>query len=131
MANGDPVAFWQSRYLRGDKLAPVSLDVLLNRGPRGWIANIRLRLFDPLGRVNRHQLSVDLMSKHAIAIQGDTAGIPGQLSALESTKIHHEVFRKAGLPSITFGGTPFTGSTMDLLITTPFWCSGCDPVSGQ
>lgn len=77
-------------------------------------------------RSERAEIRVDLMDAHIGAVDSDTSGQPNFLSAGQITDYHHEVFRDHGLPTSTFGGTPFTGTSLDLPVTRGIWCASCD-----
>jgi hypothetical protein len=112
--SGNRRAFWESRLPQGDTIAETALDILNHDGLGGNLANQRLigSLLvrspgaTPAALISEvRAIGVELMGAHAAAVtqfQG--------LSAGNVAAYHFNVFARHGLPSTTFGGTPFSGT---------------------
>lgn len=127
--------FWESRKAMGDPVSDIGLSSLDPPGTvgdylfGGESVNNRLKAFDRVygnGDLNVDEVRVKLMNAHIDAVAGDTAGVRGLLNPEQIAGYHHEVFGAYGLPSTTFGGTPFTGGLWEANATRLVWCGGCD-----
>jgi hypothetical protein len=127
--------FWESRLEAGDPVAKAGLaslnptDDIIDYLFGGTSINNRLQGFANVyndGVLDIDKVRVDLANAHVSAVDGDTRGIRGLLSPKQITVYHHEVFAAHGLPSTTFGGTPFTGNSEGLYPHRGLWCNGCD-----
>lgn len=68
----------------------------------------------------------ELAEADAYAVSKDNLGVPHLLSATQITIYHWSVFESHGLGRSVFGGTPFSGTLGDLMITRGIWCGRCD-----
>lgn len=127
--------FWESRQAGGDPIADIalkSLDPSADVGDYlfgGTSVNNRLQAFARVyagGELNIDEVRVSLMNAHVDAVSSDTSGVIGLLNPEQIATYHHDVFADYGLPTTTFGGTPFTGAVGEAKWTRPFWCYGCD-----
>ncbi|WP_206105697.1 hypothetical protein, partial [Sapientia aquatica] len=95
----------------------------------GSSVNDRLEAFSRVyaGKsVDIEAIRVDLMNAHIAAVDADRQGVIGLLSPGQVFDYHRDVFARYGLPTTTFGGTPFTGTRFESYVTRIFWCSRCD-----
>lgn len=135
LQKNDITGYYKSREARGDAYAPLALDVVSNSGFLGKSANLWMfntiafalsdsekarvlgdgTYIDFIRRTN-----IDLANRHARAVNADTFGVRGLLSANQISEYHESYFRNLGLPGATFGGSLFFG------VRTDYWCSGCD-----
>jgi hypothetical protein len=133
LAEGRIHDFYESRLSRGDQYAELALSVLDNSSVLGMGANIWMEmqvnalpyeqkaalLHGRMWKDFSHQVNIDLAKAHAKAVNTDTVGIPGLLSAADITKYHEDYFTSLGLPANTFGGSA-------LYFKTDYWCDQCD-----
>lgn len=124
----DVKGYWELRKSLGDPFAKIALGVVGNNTALGILANGNLWEYADYYNVtyNHHNVTVKMMNAHAAALRSDRHGVIGLLSARQITQYHHQVFSAMGLPSRTFGGTPFTGYEWEDRITSWMWCSSCD-----
>jgi hypothetical protein len=132
---GDAEAFWKARKAVGDPVARFGLASLHPKTDPmdtlfgGKSINDRLEAFSRVyaGRsADIPAIRQDLIRAHVAAVDADRTGHPGRLTPGQITDYHHEVLEKYGLPSTTFGGTPFSGSKGDIALTYPLWAWGTD-----
>jgi hypothetical protein len=69
---------------------------------------------------NKIRLEIAQASSAAVKANGGRS-----LSALQVAQYHWAVFHDHGLPRTTFGGTPFTGTALDIPILKGAWCATC------
>jgi hypothetical protein len=126
--NGDVYGYYMARSARGDSYANTALKVAMNEGFLGWAANFGLRGTAMLNGVDyvEYDVNIALMDAHGRAVNSDQRGFPGLLHHEQITAYHHKVFGDMGLPSSTFGGTPFTGTRWESGEWSNIWCWGCD-----
>lgn len=119
VADGNIQGFWESRLATGDPVARAGLASLNPSGGLidalfgGASINNRLQAFARVYMgvpLDIDQVRVELANAHIRFTDLDTSGIPGLLNPSQIAEYHHQVFRRHGLPSTAFGGTPFTGS---------------------
>jgi uncharacterized protein RhaS with RHS repeats len=121
---GDRRAFWSSRAQRGDPLGPTALSIVNNvglgaaaNGKLGWAILQRSPNIGAFGaRFEITRIGTTLMQQHVAAI--DRVGSP---TAEQIAEYHFDVFKDAGLPASTFGGSPMTGTTTEASMTAFIW----------
>ncbi|MBG6119003.1 MULTISPECIES: RHS repeat domain-containing protein [unclassified Sphingobium] len=137
-------AYWESRCKRGDPIGCLGLEYgkreasglasISQRALReaiaknhGYVAPNHIspgRLGDTKAALTEYnKVRIDLMNEHMKAVDRDQNH---QLSSTQITEYHWKVFDDHSIPRSTFGGTIFTGTTLDLWLTERFWCASCD-----
>lgn len=123
--NEDRFGFWTSRLDDSrDPLGPMGIAIVNNEILLGCLSNQRLKTFGAMLGV-----SVDLDNVGLALIEAhitSTGQFQDKLSGAAVADYHHLVFNGLGLPNRTFGGTPLTGTNLDLRITQWLWCPSCD-----
>ena len=128
----DVIDYYESRAARGDDYAALALDVVHNRGlgklANAWLFN-NVKALPPEALENflggdtyiefQRSVNIGLARAHFMAVESDTRGRFGLLSADQITEYHEVYFTQRGLPYTTFGGS-FLG------FRTSYWCAGCD-----
>lgn len=133
LEKGDVVGYYESRLARGDAYAALALDVVKNQGVLGKAAN--LWLFDNVAALSIDRkkalfsggtyidfiesVNVGLAGAHASAVDLDSYGVRGLLSAGPISAYHETYSISRGLSATTFGGSA-------LGFRTSYWCGGCD-----
>jgi RHS repeat-associated protein len=146
---GNVDAYYASRAKRGDPMGKMGLDFSLQRkgsaavegSKKGLLASLynkgigqdkdgNLIPDAPRSRADvvkeYNQIRLEIARAHMTAVDRDQSGVRGLLSALQISQYHWRVFNSHGLPDNTFGGTPVTGTRIDLIFTRPLWCASCD-----
>jgi len=94
----------------------------------GCLANQRTLLYaDDYGQtVSLTTIGVDMMVEHRNAVELDSEGSIGKLSASQIRNYHVIVFDRFGLPPQTFGGAPFKGTAFEAEKSKFLWCPSCE-----
>ena len=121
--------FWLSRFNTSkDPLGPLGVNVVDNAYLLGCLANQRTLLYaDDYGQtVSLTTIGVDMMVEHRNAVELDSEGSIGKLSASQIRNYHVIVFDRFGLPPQTFGGAPFKGTAFEAEKSKFLWCPSCE-----
>ena len=134
-AQGNVEGYYRSRMAQGDPVAQIGLASLDPPGGLldflfgGASVNNRLEAFSRVYQghsVDIDAVRTDLMNANVRAIDADMTGTIGLLSPGQVYDYHIAVFSNYGLPTTTFGGSPFTGQRWEAYATRGIWCGGCD-----
>lgn len=128
-ASNDRLAFWTSRLNDSrDPLGPLAIDVVNDTPVLGCGANRRLSAYAGwVGiQVDLEEVGLSLIDRHITATGQDNQGILGKLDVQRIALYHFDEFDDLGLPRRTFGGTPITGTLVDLRVTRRIWCPSCE-----